>query len=154
MSAGKAFRYEMEPVLLARKWELDDLVAEWKKADYELEKVRQEAAGIQEGMKGIQTEWAKRHAGLAYIDVGSMQVMQKYLRDLSDRHARKRQEIEKLEKECDAWKEKIALSKKSVEILEDDKVKMKKIFLKSFDDMQLKQLDDQWNVLRSYREEG
>lgn len=153
MSAGKLFRYEMEPALLARKWELDDLVAEWKRVDYELERTRQEAAGMLEGMKGIQAEWMKRHTGLADIDVVGMQVMQKYLRDVSDQHAKKGEEIAVLERESDDWKERITLAKKSVEILEEHKVKMKKAFLKSFDDMQVKQLDDQWNVLRSYREE-
>lgn len=152
MKNGKAFHYEMEPALLARKWELDDLTSELRKTNQLLQEMESASSVLLAEMSKIQNDWVNSQALSVNLDVTHMQTTQKYLQDLSARYLKQKEEISRLEEEHDVLKGKIALSKKSLEILEEHKIKMKKMFIKSFDDIQLKMQDDQWNVLRPYRE--
>ncbi|MTV41459.1 hypothetical protein [Duganella radicis] len=150
MAAGR-FRYALEPIASQRQWALDAVLLELSEHNFTLARRQEELAALVDRM-------AQATAALrAQAESGAMLQVERHglwLRYLSDQHGQVRgleRIIADLLEERDGIIDKVASAQRAVDAMREHRDEMRQAFSKARASAELKEVDDQWNVLQAVR---
>lgn len=149
MSGNKRFQYSLQPVLLKRQWDHDALLAELQEINSELAISHRKLHSIQSNFESASSNWNQQSSG--YLAVGSFIVLTRYMQDLSSQKFAVENDIKSQETQRDLLIERIVISQKEVDAVEDHRDEMLINFKKLRSSEEFKNADDHWSTLQASR---
>jgi chromosome segregation ATPase len=148
---GPRFRYALEPVALQRLWALDAVRQELSEHNFKLAEQRKQCQALAGQMAQATMAWRAQAAPGAVLQVERHAVWLRYLADQRRQMLRLEETIAVLQTERDAIIDRLASAQRAVEAIDEHRSETRVAFFKARSSAELKEVDDQWNVLQTGR---
>jgi flagellar biosynthesis chaperone FliJ len=143
----KRFRYQLEPLLRLREWELQGEQAAVGDIGAR-QHIQQEAIDALQAKQNQATQsWETLHGADQVLSVDQLRRNTLYCADLAVRLSAEQAAMDELAQERDVLVQRMLHSQRQVDGFEDHRDQMKNDFLRARTSGEFKQADDQWNTL-------
>lgn len=143
------FRYQLEPILLTRQWALDALRAELAEQNAAIARQQESIDAVQQESDVLAREWSGLAAAGQAVSVERFARTTRYLSELARRVREQDAELQRLNTARDELIEKVVMSQREVEAVEQHRDEMKQKFVQLRLSGDFKVADDQWNTLQA-----
>lgn len=143
------FRYQLEPILLTRQWTLDALRAELAEQNAAIVRQQESIDAVQRESDALAREWSGLAAAGQAVSVERFARTTRYLSELARRVREQDAELQRLSTARDELIEKVVMSQREVEAVEQHRDEMKQKFVQLRLSGDFKVADDQWNTLQA-----
>lgn len=143
------FRYQLEPIRLTRQWALDALRAELAEQNAAIVRQQESIDAVQQESEALAREWSGLAAAGQAVSVERFARTTRYLSELARRVREQEAELQRLNTTRDELIEKVVMSQREVEAVEQHRDEMKQRFVQLRLSGDFKVADDQWNTLQA-----
>lgn len=143
------FRYQLEPILLTRQWTLDALRAELAEQNAAIVRQQESIDAVQRESDALAREWSGLAAAGQAVSVERFARTTRYLSELARRVREQDAELQRLSTARDELIDKVVMSQREVEAVEQHRDEMKQKFVQLRLSGDFKVADDQWNTLQA-----
>jgi hypothetical protein len=149
MSRTARFRYALEPIRLTRQWALDALLRELGERNAACLKAQQALSRLREQLAAASAEWCGLSDSSGHLSVDRFRMLSAYMRDQEQQITAANELLADLLAQRDALIDKVVLSQRAVEAVEEHRDEMRTEFIKLRMSGEFKIADDQWNTLQA-----
>jgi hypothetical protein len=152
MSRQSRFQYALQPVLLRRQWDLDELKLDLNLINESLNRLTQERTDLQRESERVGNEWSNQSKSASNIVVERLTTVVYYLEDLARQIKERSAKIDELKVERETMIDRIALAQRGLEAIEQHRDEMSESYLKHILNKEFKLADDHWTTLHTGNE--
>jgi hypothetical protein len=146
MAGRGRFRYALEPVRLARQWELDGLLVELAAANAAMAAHRQDLQALLDRMAAAEQEW--RHMGQGtVVPAGRYMLLSYYIGDCRLRVPGLEAKVHDALRVRDLLIERVIAARKALDAVEEHRDKMKALDVRWRKSVEYKETDERLAVL-------
>lgn len=149
MSRGAQFRYALEPLLLTRQWDLDDLLRQLGERNAECASAQSALELLCAHLAAAAAQWHGLSGHSGHLSVDRFTLLARYMRDQERQIRQSRAALEILLAERSTLIDQVVLSQRAVEAVEEHRDASRAQFIKLRMSGEFKLADDQWNILQS-----
>ncbi len=143
----RRFRYALEPVLMTRQWDLNNLLVELGEKNEELAEEQNKLVNLQENVNTAYQDWRKLEGRQQGLSVEQLTMYSRFVADLLAQVAVMQSTIAELTTQRDELIDKVVAAQKAVEAFEQHRDEMKEKFMQLRLSGDFKIADDQWNTI-------
>lgn len=143
----RRFRYALEPVLMTRQWDLNNLLVELGEKNEALAEEQNKLVNLQENVNTAYQDWRKLEGQQQGLSVEQLTMYSRFVADLLAQVAVMQSTIAELTTQRDELIDKVVAAQKAVEAFEQHRDEMKEKFMQLRLSGDFKIADDQWNTI-------